>query len=331
MSLNIALGFDHNFIRHAAVTVTSLLEHVSESVTFYMMCDDSVTAKEQQRFEEILKRCPPNDKTGSEHMIKWISMKKEFGNLYVGCWSQAMYYPLALPEVCPENRILFLDADTLVLSDLVSFYHQDLTGFYLAAAHDFPVDIWTKYDKYIHDDKGGRILLSDYFIRTRGWNAGDMKRYFNSGVLLMNLKFMRQENFSEKVRKALKEEFFVFPDQDCLNFICHDKVKIVSPEYNLIIVESVLRRHISSSITDYYKYQKQPAIVHFVMKPWKSPFDKIPYSELYWNYLKRTPYKKYAAWRYRLSCRAVRKWLFQVRFKRHFMVIRLFGVYILGR
>lgn len=92
-------------------------------------------------------------------------------------YSRAMYYRLLAADLLFDHldRILYLDPDILVINPISDLYEIDLEGYLMAAAS--------------HSDKLGLInsvnkaRLSNY----------DAESYFNSGVLLMNLKQMRQE------------------------------------------------------------------------------------------------------------------------------------------
>ena len=84
-------------------------------------------------------------------------------------YTKEMYYRLLAFKLLPEelDRILYLDPDMLVLNPVREFYNTDLEGYLYAAAY---------HDK-ISVKELNRIRLMPYEIRN----------YYNSGVLLMNL------------------------------------------------------------------------------------------------------------------------------------------------
>lgn len=142
---------------------------------------------------------------------------------------------MKLSSICDADRVLFLDADTFVTGDLSEFYNQNLDGFYLAAVNDYGMlsDLKTDNKLPLGNEK---VDIKEYFSNIRKWNNTDMQRYFNSGMLLMNLDEMRKNNVQEKMLKSLEENIFAFPDQDCINFVCHDHVKIIEPKYNFMVL-----------------------------------------------------------------------------------------------
>ena len=54
--------------------------------------------------------------------------------------------------------------------------------------------------------------------------------YINAGVLLINLKLWRKDNLSFKLTDAIEKnkENFLLGDQDAINFVCKNKIKIMA-------------------------------------------------------------------------------------------------------
>ena len=110
-----------------------------------------------------------------------------------------------------------------------------------------------------------------------------MKRpenYFNSGLLLMNLKKMREHTFREVAVRAVKENHFDYLDQDVLNYLYSEDVLLLDSMLN---AEVVLLRQ-----------EDNPFIVHFssYSKPWKETLPMkthVLYSKEYWAYARQVP------------------------------------------
>ncbi len=289
--INIALGFDSNFAPFAAVTIKSILLHNSE-INFYLMYDN-IKKSDIEKIEKMITECPQKS-----NKVNWIDMSGKFNNLFTGSWSSsAVYFPLALPSICKDDRILFLDADTMVTENLSEFYNQDLTGYYIAGVHDYGMVSNINSGQLIPVDNDKKLSTKEYFEKILNWDNEEMKKYFNSGMLLMNLKAMRNDNIEEKIYTSLKEHTFAFPDQDCINFVCHNKVKILEPKYNFMILHDDVWNNLSENIKNgLQKYQNEestPLIIHFLKKPWRKPAEKIPFSKQYNEIRKLTPYKNY--------------------------------------
>ncbi len=71
------------------------------------------------------------------------------------------------------------------------------------------------------------------WIRDNGYPGIDEATYFNSGVMLLNLKRMRNEGLSAKLVEFFRcHQDVASPDQDALNSIFMGKVKIIEPKWN---------------------------------------------------------------------------------------------------
>lgn len=311
--INIAMGFDKNFAIWAGITIKSILLK-NNNVKFYLM----YTGVRSGMLKKIKKLIESHNAE-----VEFVDMGKRFSNFFVGCWSMAMYFPLALPSVCPnEDRVLFLDADTLVTGNLDEFYHQDLEGYYLAAVHDYGMIAWMKMGQQIKIDDETTITAKEYFDSYRKWNSEEMKSYFNSGMLLMNLKEMRKDNIEEKMLESIRTEKFAFPDQDCINYACHNKVKIVSPYYNYMVVNEplwgVMDDQTVASLAN-FRYEKEaPLIIHFLTKPWIPTSDKVSFKDLFLDVKRQTPWKNYR------SKQEIKK-LIQFRFGRKKRYFKIFN------
>lgn len=167
-----------------------------------------------------------------------------------------IWYRLLLPDLLPHcERVLYLDADTLVLQSLLPLYMREL----------------------------GTDLLGAVATPTIGWEAHchaigleSSNGYFNSGVLLMNLELMRAENFTATALQLAhsKNNSLRFPDQDLLNMVTKGRWTKLLPKWNAV---SYLWLEPQAADGMYSQLEREvaacaPAIVHFEgphsLKPW---------------------------------------------------------------
>lgn len=85
------------------------------------------------------------------------------------------------------DKVLYLDTDTVAFNDISGLYNTDLTDYELGAVEDY-LGRWFKHIGYI-----------------------------NSGVLLMNVKKIRETALFERTRQRCKSRKSWFPDQDAIN------------------------------------------------------------------------------------------------------------------
>ena len=103
-------------------------------------------------------------------------------------------------EELPE-KVLYLDSDLVIYDNIEPLFDTKVEGYYFAAAGDY---------------------LGQFFIN---------KDYINSGVLLMNMKKMREEDIFAKCRKMVVEKKMLLPDQTALNEYCK-QIKYLPSKYN---------------------------------------------------------------------------------------------------
>ena len=133
---------------------------------------------------------------------------------------------LSIPQLIDEEFIIYLDRDTLVMGSLWSLYdiRVKVTNKALAAVSEGPG--W--YTMSHGEEKAGETYVPSSGI--------------NSGVLLMNLDFMRQNMITDAVLEVIGHANNTqLGDQDLLNFYFADKVDMILRlpcRYNLRIVRN---------------------------------------------------------------------------------------------
>ena len=94
---------------------------------------------------------------------------------------------------------------------------------------------------------------------------------------------------------SLKSNIFAFPDQDCINYVCHDHVKIVEPKYNFMVIFkstwSRVEEETLERLLPYKTEKERPLIIHYLLKPWRKPNAELPFSKEYNEVKAMTPYK----------------------------------------
>ena len=174
--------------------------------------------------------------------------------------SPSAMFKFIIPEIFPHlDRILYIDTDLIVRKDLLELYMQPMNNEYLTAV----VDMWTP-------------------VTTRE-DTKKFNHYFNSGVMLMNLPKMRNNNIPEKlIEEKIKSTNFSLMDQDVFNEVCNGHIKTVDIKFNFLPV--CYKRHKNKfKLDDINKLYKSnyktidaiasdPVIVHWAGsdKPWIS-------------------------------------------------------------
>lgn len=128
-------------------------------------------------------------------------IKKTSPNYYTNfTWMVMMR--MALPMILPEERVLSLDLDTIVQSNIDELWDLDMDGKYIAGAIE--------------------NALSEH----HGYP------YINCGVMMMNLEKLR-DGRAERIIELLNTRRYTFNEQDCMNEeLSTDEKLIISPAFN---------------------------------------------------------------------------------------------------
>ncbi|EHN59789.1 glycosyltransferase family 8 protein [Oenococcus kitaharae] len=176
-------------------------------------------------------------------------------------YPQTIYYRLIAQNFLPKqiDRILYLDCDLLCLNPFKDFYESAFQdNLYTAASHTENIKIGRTFNK---------IRLGNY----------DVDNYFNSGVLLMNLKLIRQQvNLADIYHYIDSKSLQLFlPDQDILNALYGDKIKAVADVlYNYDTRYFSAYKLLNGGTTDLDWVVQNTVFLHFCGqgKPWHKSY-----------------------------------------------------------
>ncbi len=102
-----------------------------------------------------------------------------------------------IPEI-PE-RVLYLDNDVVARMDISDFYYQDIDNYELAGVLDY---------------------YGRWFFRKSIFKMD----YLNSGVLLLNMRKIRESGLFRKCREMCVSEKMFMPDQSAINKLANKKI-----------------------------------------------------------------------------------------------------------
>ncbi|HLV77801.1 MAG TPA: glycosyltransferase family 8 protein [Marinobacter sp.] len=245
--VHIALCCDENYAAYATAVMLSILKSTAQPrrLAFYLIANNITPATQNLMQEEISRY--------QSGLTIIQATNKTFEGLPVHRFGQAVYQRILLGEYLPEalEKIIYLDSDLFVGDDICSLWDTDLEGFAVAAVEDLSRSACTTIGIPRHD-------------------------YFNSGVLLMDLKQWRDEGIHWQVAEYAAENAhkLQYVDQCSLNAVFMGKWKRLHPRWNSQAnLYKILRKYSEGS--GYTKAELEeaaawPAIIHFTgkKKPW---------------------------------------------------------------
>lgn len=207
----IVFSTDHNFIIPTCVAISSLLKSAEdkEKYDIFVLADDDVT----QEDKELLMK----EKDGISHSkITFLFPAAQFKEAYeIREIKRATYFKLSIPWLLKEyDYVIYADSDIIFKKGLEEIYNANKTGdFYIAGVN------LSKYTQ-LH-------YLKDYIEKL----GLDSKFYINGGFIIFNCEKIRKDK-NEKSLLTLCSHKYDFQDQDILNIVFKNGIKLLPAAYN---------------------------------------------------------------------------------------------------
>lgn len=257
----IFFAVDDGYCPFLAVALQSLIDNSSEENRYLIkILNTDISVDNKRRIAKYERSNIDIEFVDLNYYIQRVKDKLYTRDYY----SKTTYFRLFLPNLYPQyDKVLYLDSDIVILDDIAKLYNIDMGNNLVAAAPDDVIQFNEVFQIYAEKVVG----------------VADYRRYFNAGVLLMNLHEMRKFRFQEKFLYSLDRiTFVVAQDQDYLNRLCKGRVKLLERVWNRMPIEDPKIR------------AEEVRLIHYnlAFKPWH--FEDILYKEFFWMYAQETEY-----------------------------------------
>ena len=260
-TIPIFFAVDDAYMPFLAVALQSLIENSSKENEYVIkILHTSISEENKTKIKHYERENVSIEFVDLSNYIEKVKDKLYTRDYY----SKTTYFRLFLPELYPQyDKVLYLDSDIVILSDIAELYNIDMGDNLIVGTPDGAVQNIPIFQEYVEKVVG----------------VAEYKNYFNAGVLVMNLKELREFKFQEKFLYLLGTvKFSVAQDQDYLNRLCKGRVKIIADTWDRMPIgqDNVKREDLN--------------LIHYNLsfKPWH--FDNILYEEYFWKYAKETEY-----------------------------------------
>lgn len=181
-------------------------------------------------------------------------------------YSNTIYYRLFIQNEFPQyDKALYIDSDIVLVDDIAKLYNRELGDHLLGVVRDGVVEY-------------GPEILREY---VKNFVCVPVEQYFNSGVLVMNLKEMRKAKIEERFLYLIDKYNIdtVAPDQDYLNVLCQGRTLMIPESWDKM-----------PDFCGGYPDINDLHLIHYNMfrKPWH--YSDVAYQEAFWKYAKQTSY-----------------------------------------
>jgi len=261
---------DKRFCQHMAVTMASLLANNPAHRFQLIAVFDEWDQETIERLSETVGRFQNAE----------ISLKT-FGTASFSHFRVDRQIPLAsylrlfMTEFLPPDldKLLYLDSDLIICGDIGELWETDVTDYFLAAVPD---------------------PYSDNHVAL---GFGQDEKYFNAGVLLVNLAKWRDADVLPRLVTYAEEhtDILRYHDQCTLNAAFRGQVLFLPYRWNFPARNADLPASaFGMAKEDFSRLRRHPAIVHYTthVKPWL--YAQEPhYKSLYYRYLRLTPWRNF--------------------------------------
>ena len=245
--MNILYCGDNNITDGLIISILSLLKNVKEKLNIYVLTMNLNT--ENKKYTEISNESIEYlDKIVKEQNEKSFVKKIDITNLFQKEMPkkniETRFTPYCMVRLFADkieeipDKILYLDTDVICRKNCLEFYNQNIEDYELVGVLDY---------------------YGSWFFR-----KNILKRdYLNSGVLLLNMKKIKETKLFEKCRKRCIEKEMFMPDQSAINKLSIAK-KIMPRKYNeqRKLHKNTVFQHFTTS------FRLFPIFHSVTIKPW---------------------------------------------------------------
>lgn len=258
---------DHNFVIPMGVMMHSLcVNNKNNELHFHVFIDGTVTEGQKKELREVI-----NEGNTLNFYLVDVSSFERYLIVKVAAFPISIYYRLLLADILPQkiHKVLYLDADIIIRHDLSQLWNYNIKDNALAAVEDQSPNY--KFWEFLNYPKE--------------------KGYFNSGVILFNLDYLRKNKSSHTLINFIKHnpDKLKCPDQDALNYVFRNNKELLPLKYN--VMEGFYRQPPLQPDSDKLEEAiMDPYILHFNGdKPWQKRCHH-PLKNLYYVYRRSTPW-----------------------------------------
>lgn len=280
--MNIVACASDNYTMQCGVLFYSICKNnEDEVISFFVITDNGFSEFHKDQIRQTIEQFQHKTVSFIEVTDEQVDQFLQFENSY---YTRHVFYRLLMPELLPQNveKALYLDCDIIVRHSLKELWNIDITDYAIGCVHDFQEGIIYQYNRlgYTYD-----------------------KGYFNSGVLLSNLKYWRSHQITNRFAKFIKEfpDKIVMPDQDVLNVVLQNEKLFIPFTYNF--QSGFLWKENYMYSFEYIKYKHEilsiasdPIVLHLSgARPWIEGCDH-PYKDEFFKYRSLTIWKDAPLW-----------------------------------
>lgn len=263
---HVAFCISDNYSSIVAVTLQSFVDHhTNESVFIFHIVSEAMSADNLAYLKSLIAPRP------SWQLVYHPIEKKNLAHIPTGPFTIHTWYRIFLDQLLPEEveKVLYLDADTLIASSIDELFQIPLENVAIGAAKD----------------------QQNFIIATKQRiGLPQQHTYVCAGVLLMNLSYWRKHNIAQQILDwaIANAHRLGCPDQDAINVVLREKTVVLPAKWGIIARNFLYDAfYQTEEAAEAYHH---PCIIHYAgCAPWYYELSKIAprFQELWYETNKR--------------------------------------------
>lgn len=272
--VNIAMSLNNNYTYPIMVSITSILSNLNKNtfIHFHLLIGNDFEIENQNKIKS-LKNINNNSNFSfynvGNNFNGWIHRRK----------SCVSFYRIIIGELIKNvDKIIYLDGDTLIYGDISEMYQLNMDNLYFRGVRE--------------------ILPENYQPKIDG------SRFICAGVMLMNLKLIREEHFFDTFKKYyfnFFDQILYLDDQHIINALFKDKINFLPPKFGIwFMCEKSIKEYKSLKPLIYTRNSLRNA-------------NKRPIIRHLWGEIEEGLYLEEKPWELKQACNIKKEWQFYAK------------------
>lgn len=265
---HIVYSCDNNYVEQTIISIISMIKHNNSLIKVWIISDNISVVNKKIIMDKVL---------DYQIDLEFLDIGAVLGDIYLEEQThhpKTIYAKLFLEQIINEDRLLYLDSDTVINDDLDDLWERDMEQELIA---------------------GVQMPYSDEIKKTI--NMDVLSPYLCDGVIMLNLDLWRKHSIGRRCKDFIIQHRGNPPmmSEGTLNFVCQNRIGVLHPKYNLMPSMLMYSSHQIKKlfcVNIYYddaeilEAQAYPVVIHFIKelynRPWLEPCDH-PFKHLYRN------------------------------------------------
>ncbi len=193
---------------HIGVVMLSILDHTDAKCHFHVILDDTVSVDNRIKMRRTAEKAGGKISFHPVNLDEWNMTTRDFRFFTIGANMRLMAPELLLNL----KRVIYMDADLIVCADVADLWNVNIDNYALAAVPD----------------------MGDWRIPILMDGTVPRGRYCNSGVMVMNLDWIRRDGrlIERGLHVIRSRDDILYPDQDAMSILYWKDTYLLDLKWN---------------------------------------------------------------------------------------------------